>query len=124
MFNYFVLIFPLRVILKAFVSLFPAVVDLIAKLPVTFNVPVAPAYLPVPPLITAFPVIAIVVGASASSAQALADESNETLSVLPPPLRVPEPLKESHWLAGAAEPIPCKSLKPSAFVPAASTEVT
>ena len=39
------------------------------KVPVTFKLPVAPAYFPVPPVIVALPVILIVVGADSSSAQ-------------------------------------------------------
>ncbi len=42
------------------------------KVPVTFKVPVAPAYLPVPPVTVAVPVILIVVGADSSSAQPFA----------------------------------------------------
>lgn len=85
--NYLVVILPVRVKVNAALSLKPASLDLIAKVPVTLSVPVAPAYFPVPPVIVALPVIVIVVGAAPSAAHALADESNATFKVFPPPLR-------------------------------------
>ena len=79
----------------------PIAVDLIEKEPLTLRVPVAPAYFPVPLKIFAFPLMEIVVGAFASSAHPWAEVSNANLRVLPPPERVPEPSKPSHWFIGA-----------------------
>ena len=55
---------PENVKVSAPLSLVPAAVELTGKLPVNFKVPVAPTYFPVPPVITALPLIATVVGAA------------------------------------------------------------
>ena len=100
------MIFPAIVKVRGLLSLEPAAVDLIENEPVTLRIPVAPAYLPVPPVITALPVISTAVGASASFAQPLEAVSKFAFKVLVPSLIVPAPLIESHWLAGADEPLP------------------
>ena len=108
--------------MKAAVSLAP---PLTLKTPETLRVPVAPAYLPVPPVIWALPVILIVVGADSSSAQPLADVSKATVIVLPPPPIEPFASNESHSPAGAAAAVPDKSVRPRTFpVPLPVTEVT
>ena len=120
--NYLVLIFPLTSIVNAAVSLAP---PLTLKTPETLRVPVAPAYLPVPPVICALPVTLIVVGADSSSAQPLADVSNETLSVFQPPPIAPFASNESQRPAGAAAAVPDMSVRPRTFpVPLPVTDGT
>jgi hypothetical protein len=95
--SYLILIFPVSVKVRAVVSPNPAWFDLTAKEPVAFSVPVAPAYLPVPPVIVAVPVRVTVVGDAPSAAHPLVLELKVTFNVLPPPLKTPEPSIESHW---------------------------
>ena len=88
--------FPVMVSVNAALSLEPASVDLMLKVPLAFKVPLAPEYLPVPPVMTALPTTVTPVGAASPSAQALALGSTFTVMVFPPPPNVPVPMKASH----------------------------
>ena len=104
--NYLVLKVPETVNVSAPVSLVPAVVELTGKLPVNFNVPVAPAYFPVPPVIIALPLIATVVGAAEALAHPWEDGSKLAFKVFVPSEIDPAPEIVSHWLDGEDEPVP------------------
>ena len=121
---YLVLKVPETVKVSAPDSLVPAAVDATGKLPVNFRVPVAPAYFPVPPVISTFPEIATVVGAADSLAQPCADGSKVPLRVLVPSEMVPTPFIPSHWLAGDDVPLPVSWVRPSVVpVPVAVIDV-
>ena len=123
--NYLSVTEPLAVMVNGADSFEPAEIVLMLKLPETLNVPVAPAYLPVPLLTTAFPLKVIFVGALSSSAQPFALESKATLSVSAPDPRVAAPSNVSHCEAGAAAPEPTNSPRSATVpVPVAFTEVT
>lgn len=105
--------FPAKVRVSGVLSPKPAAEDLIANVPVTLSVPVAPANFPVPPDITALPVIVTTVGAALSAAQPFAEESKLTLMLFPPPLITPEPSMPAHWSEGEEEPVPVNESSPA-----------
>lgn len=105
-------------------SLVPAAVELTGKLPVNFSVPVAPTYFPVPPVITAFPLIATVVGAAEAFAHPCEDGSKLAFNVFVPSEIEPAPEIVSHVLEGDDDPVPTSWVNPSvAPVPVAVTAV-
>ena len=91
---------PVSVALNVSVSLEPALLDWIWKEPLILSVPLAPLYLPTPPVTWATPVTVTVVGALSAAAQALVAEDETTLSSSfePPPVIDPVPDSGSQVL--------------------------
>jgi len=109
---------PVSVALNESLSLDPAVVDWIEKLPLKLRVPVAPLNLPVPLKTFATPLTVTGDGAALLTAHAWVWEDETTCNFNPlAPASAPAPEKGSHELAAEPVPLPLMVLAPSVPVP-------